>query len=127
MSGCSWGNILIWDGGLITLEIFRTLRKPCHNGPIMQFFYDDGELWTVSLDGHVRVWWYEKIDQADPPDDDRVILLDPSCDFDIPGAMLYGIQKRNNNPEDSWYFAQVRTEHSLHASFLSSNGEFWNI
>lgn len=78
----------------------------------MQFFYNEGELWSVSLDGHIKLWWYEKIDQADPPDDDRVILLDPSCDFHIPGAMLYYIEKQNVHIVDSsWYFAQVKWFH----------------
>lgn len=111
VSGCDWGNILVWDEGLITLEIFRTLRRSCHDGPIMQFMYEEGELWTISLDGHIRVWWYEKIDQADPPDDDRVILLDPSCDFHIPGTMLYFIEKQFIEEDDNdWYFAQVWCE-----------------
>ncbi|VEN38081.1 unnamed protein product [Callosobruchus maculatus] len=56
VSGCTWGNILIWDGGLITLEVFRSSRKKCHDKQIVQFFYNDGELWSVSQDGHVRVW-----------------------------------------------------------------------
>nr|XP_023020820.1 cilia- and flagella-associated protein 44-like [Leptinotarsa decemlineata] len=94
VSGCQWGNILVWDAGLITLEIFRSLRRKCHDAPIVQFFYEDGELWTISLDGHVRIWWYEKIDHADPPDDDRVILMDPSYDFYTPGLKLYCVEKK---------------------------------
>ncbi|CAH1956940.1 unnamed protein product [Acanthoscelides obtectus] len=107
VSGCTWGNILIWDAGLITLEVFRSSRKRCHDKQIVQFFYNDGELWSVSQDGHVRVWWYEKIDQADPPDDDRVILLDPSYDFYTPGLSLYCVEKRYpHNSEDSWFYGQ---------------------
>lgn len=49
VSGCSWGNILVWDDGLITFEVFRSLRRKCHDAPIVQFYYLDGELWTVSL------------------------------------------------------------------------------
>ncbi|CAG9822879.1 unnamed protein product [Phaedon cochleariae] len=107
VSGCEWGNMLLWDGGLITLEIFRSLRRKCHDAPIVQIIYNEGELWTISLDGHVRIWWYEKIDHADPPDDDRVLLLDPSYDFYTPGLMLYCIEKRFvGDSNDSWYVAQ---------------------
>uniref|UniRef100_A0A6P7HDL2 Cilia- and flagella-associated protein 44-like n=1 Tax=Diabrotica virgifera virgifera TaxID=50390 RepID=A0A6P7HDL2_DIAVI len=113
VSGCDWGNILIWDGGLITLEVLRTLRKNCHEAPIVQIFYEDEELWTVSLDGHVRIWWYEKIDRADPPDDDRVILLDPSYDFYTPGMSLYQVTKRRE--EGSMFIAQ------------DGNGGIWQI
>ncbi|XP_056639556.1 cilia- and flagella-associated protein 44 isoform X1 [Diorhabda sublineata] len=113
VSGCDWGNILIWDGGLISLEVYRTLRKRCHDGPIVQIFYEEGELWTVSLDGHVRIWWYEKIDQADPPDSDRVILLDPSYDFYTEGMSLYQVIKRRE--EGSMFIAQ------------DGNGGIWQI
>ncbi|KAJ8984435.1 hypothetical protein NQ317_012498 [Molorchus minor] len=104
LSGCYWGNILVWDAGLITLEVFRSMRKTCHDGPIVQMFYEEEELWTVSMDGHIRVWWYEKIDQADPPDDDRVVLLDPSYDFYTPGTMLMSIEKRYPHDDGDRFF-----------------------
>ncbi|KAL1505618.1 hypothetical protein ABEB36_005142 [Hypothenemus hampei] len=107
VSGCSWGNILVWDDGLITFEVFRSLRKKCHDAPIVQFYYLDGELWTVSMDGHVKVWWFEKIDQAEPPDDDRVILVDPTYDFYTPGVKLMAIEKRRlGDSSDTFWYAQ---------------------
>ncbi|XP_060530871.1 cilia- and flagella-associated protein 44 [Cylas formicarius] len=107
VSGCEWGNILVWDDGLITFEVFRSLRRRCHDAPIVQFFYNEGELWTVSMDGHVKVWWFEKIDQADPPEDDRVVLIDPTYDFYTPGLMLMSVEKRREyNPSCSEHFAQ---------------------
>ena len=30
VSGAEWGNILVWDGGLIKVEISREKGKPCH-------------------------------------------------------------------------------------------------
>lgn len=107
LSGCNWGNILVWDGGLIKLEVYRSLRRKCHDNPIVQMFYHEEELWTVSMDGHVRVWWYEKIDQADPPDDDRIIQIEPTYDFYTEGLMLMCIKKRYPDPHDYWYFGQV--------------------
>ncbi|XP_066257532.1 cilia- and flagella-associated protein 44 [Euwallacea similis] len=107
VSGCSWGNILVWNNGLITFEVFRSLRRKCHDAPIVQFYYVDGELWTVSMDGHVKVWWFEKIDQADPPDDDRVILVEPTYDFYTPGIKLMAVEKRKpGEGADSFWFAQ---------------------
>ncbi|XP_050303878.1 cilia- and flagella-associated protein 44 [Anthonomus grandis grandis] len=107
VSGCSWGNILVWDDGLITFEVFRSLRRKCHDAPIVQFNYLEGELWTVSMDGHVKVWWFEKIDQADPPDDDRVILVDPTYDFYTPGVKLMSTEKRKpGDSSDTFWYAQ---------------------
>ncbi|KAK9870280.1 hypothetical protein WA026_006367 [Henosepilachna vigintioctopunctata] len=107
ISGCKWGNLLVWEGGLIKVEVMRNNRKPLHEEQIVQIFYIEGELWTVSQDGHIKVWWYEKIDQADPPEDDKVVMLEPSYDFYTPGVMLMSVIKRYRNDQDSYhYFAQ---------------------
>lgn len=55
VSGSEWGNMLLWDGGLIKVEIGRKDRRTCHAGPIQQFALDEGELITVGADGAVRV------------------------------------------------------------------------
>jgi len=47
VSGCEWGNILLWEEGLITLEICKKNRQPCHTKAITQFEYINGELITV--------------------------------------------------------------------------------
>lgn len=60
------------------------------------------------MDGHVKVWWFDKIDQADPPDDDRVILVDPTYDFYTEGVKLMSIEKRKpDDSGDTWWYAQV--------------------
>ncbi|GFO10997.1 cilia- and flagella-associated protein 44-like [Plakobranchus ocellatus] len=55
LSGAEWGNLLLWDGGLIKVEITTKSKKNCHNGPIMQILLDEGELMTVGSDGFIRV------------------------------------------------------------------------
>lgn len=107
ISGCSWGNMLVWDDGLITLEVMRTQRKSCHTKPVVQINYNGEEIWTVGMDGHVKVWWYETIDHADPPDDDRVVLVEPNLDFHAPGVMIMWLEKRiPSDPLNFEYIAQ---------------------
>ena len=55
LSGSEWGNMLLWDGGLIKVEIQRKNKKPCHNGAIQQILLDEGELMSVGIDGYIRV------------------------------------------------------------------------
>ncbi len=55
LSGSEWGNMLLWDGGLIKAEIARKGKKTCHVGMIEQFFLDEGELITIGDDGFVKV------------------------------------------------------------------------
>lgn len=47
--------MLLWDGGLIKVEICKKGNKFCHNGMIEQFFMDEGELMTIGTDGFVKV------------------------------------------------------------------------
>lgn len=79
ISGCEWGNILVWDDGLIKLEVCRKNRRPCHTGPITQIFMRNAdEIVTVGTDGLICIWFWETVDLADPPEDDRFVEIEPS-------------------------------------------------
>ncbi|KAK5643495.1 hypothetical protein RI129_007340 [Pyrocoelia pectoralis] len=106
VSGCSWGNMLVWDEGLISVEVCQLGRKKCHDAQIMQFHYDNGDLWSVGMDGHVRVWFYDEIDQSDPPDYDRFVEAKPLFDFYTPDCMFMCIRKVNNRWRDFQFYAQ---------------------
>lgn len=58
LSGSEWGNLLLWEGELIKVEIGRKDKKPCHNGAIQQVIMDEGELMSVGLDGYIRVSFF---------------------------------------------------------------------
>ncbi|KAL2085147.1 hypothetical protein ACEWY4_018467 [Coilia grayii] len=77
LSGSEWGNMLLWDGGLIKVEICRRGGRTCHAGTIQHFSLDEGELLTIGIDGAVRSWDFESIDQADCTDDSGLIELEP--------------------------------------------------
>ncbi len=47
--------MLLWEGGLIKVELCRKGGRTCHNGAIYQFNLDEGELMTIGSDGAVRV------------------------------------------------------------------------
>lgn len=55
LSGSEWGNLLLWEGGLIKVEICRAGRKTCHCGPVNQLILDEGEVVTIGADGYIRV------------------------------------------------------------------------
>ncbi|KAK4886372.1 hypothetical protein RN001_002643 [Aquatica leii] len=106
VSGSSWGNMLVWDEGLISVEVCQPQRKTMHTAPIAQFYYDNGDLWSVGMDGYVRVWFYDSIDQADPPDYDRTVEIEPLHTFHVPDCILMSIQKINKKWRDFQFFAQ---------------------
>ena len=55
LSGCEWGNMLLWDGGICKVEISRRNRRKCHQGSIQQVIFDEGEIFTIGIDGYIRV------------------------------------------------------------------------
>uniref|UniRef100_W5L5L2 Cilia- and flagella-associated protein 44 n=1 Tax=Astyanax mexicanus TaxID=7994 RepID=W5L5L2_ASTMX len=77
VSGSEWGNMLLWDGGLIKVEICRKEGRSCHLGTIQQFALDEGELMTIGADGAVRTWDFESIDTADSVDDSGLFEIEP--------------------------------------------------
>ncbi|CRK89887.1 CLUMA_CG003434, isoform A [Clunio marinus] len=109
LSGCEWGNILVWDAGLIKLEVCRKNRKPCHKGPITQIFMRNAEeIMTVGTDGFICIWFWETVELADPPEDDRFVEIEPSHEFrvgenDYNAELLKIIQIEPEMPE---YYAQ---------------------
>nr|CAB3230210.1 WD repeat-containing protein 52-like [Phallusia mammillata] len=83
LSGSDWGNMLLWDGGLIKVEICRKNQKPCHHGSIQQLVIDEGELITIGLDGYVRVWEMEAIDSADTTDESDHFEIEPMNELKV--------------------------------------------
>lgn len=55
VSGTEWGNLLLWEGGLIKVELRQAGHKPCHEGPVSQLVFDEGDLYSVGIDGFIRV------------------------------------------------------------------------
>ncbi|XP_039698932.1 cilia- and flagella-associated protein 44 isoform X3 [Pteropus medius] len=54
LSGSEWGNMLVWEAGLIKVELCRAGNISCHQGPINQIMLDEGEVITVGSDGCIR-------------------------------------------------------------------------
>lgn len=59
LSGSSWGNLLLWDGCTIDVEICRKEGRNCHAGGAQPFALEDGQLMTMGSDGVVRVKYYK--------------------------------------------------------------------
>ncbi|CAF1167075.1 unnamed protein product, partial [Adineta ricciae] len=77
ISGSEWGNMLLWDGGLIQIQVCRSKGKPCHAGPIQQVLLNESDVYTVGEDGYIRVWDFETIDTAEATDEGSKMEMDP--------------------------------------------------
>lgn len=66
---------------------------------------------SIGMDGWIRVWFYETIDQADVHDGNRFLEIQPVYEFQIGetlSSMLMCICKQEpDNPESTFWYAQV--------------------
>lgn len=112
VTGCEWGNLLLWEAGSVKVEIKRRDLSNCHKGPVQQFVMAEGELITIGCDGWIRVWDLESIEQAAPIDlesDEGFYLLDPMNEIHVsPDAILRSItrSKEPMGPDENFWFLQ---------------------
>ncbi|KAK6165219.1 hypothetical protein SNE40_023570 [Patella caerulea] len=117
LSGAETGNMLLWEGGLIKVEIGRKGKKLCHNGQIQQILLDEGELMTIGVDGFVRMWDFETIDTADTTDDSGLFEMEPMNElrvgYDV--QLKHIVKSIDDENEATIWFAQ------------DGNGGIWKL
>lgn len=63
------------------------------------------------LDGFIRMWYFDTIDAADPPEENRFIEVEPRMEFEIKNddnhAALMCVVKILKDPEDTFWYGQV--------------------
>ncbi|CAH0581322.1 unnamed protein product [Chrysodeixis includens] len=104
LSGCEWGNILVWEAGLVKLEVTQKGRKVCHGAPIIQFMLSPAgdEVTTIARDGCIRSWYWDSVDQADPPEDDPFVELNPVAETCVPGCQIMCLKHQ----KDVYWYSQ---------------------
>lgn len=134
LSGSVRGNLLLWDGSNIKVEICRKNGRSCHAGPAQPFALEDGQLMTMGGDGAVRVrhgrgpggdgswrgplsslwsllqvWDLDSIDVAELSGDSSRVEVEPVSELLLGhGASLASVV-RSPRPGSFLWFAQVRT------------------
>lgn len=110
ISSSDWGNILVWEEGQIKFEVCQRGRKTCHQGPITQIFMKTvaQEVITIGVDGYVRIWSWEPVELADPPDTDRFVEIPPMLEFHIgepgyPSQLISMVKELPAETEYKWY------------------------
>ncbi|XP_051006513.1 cilia- and flagella-associated protein 44, partial [Acomys russatus] len=103
LSGSEWGNLLLWEGSLIKVELCRTGMKSCHHGPINQIMLDEGEVITAGSDGCVRIWDFETIDTADVIDDTGLLEIEPINELQVDkNVNLFSMIKMDEIGNNLW-------------------------
>ncbi|KAJ0012386.1 hypothetical protein NQD34_016720, partial [Periophthalmus magnuspinnatus] len=104
VSGSDWGNLLLWDGNSIKVEICRKEGRTCHAGIALPFAMEEGQLLTMGADGAVRGWDLESIDGADSQGDGGRLELEPMNELVIgPNVSLTSVVRSGHHDSFIWY------------------------
>jgi WD40 repeat protein len=76
LSGSENGQMLLWDGEFIKMQVSRRDGAPCHAGNITDMYCSEGEIFSAGVDGYIRVWDFETIDKAELSDDATEIYIE---------------------------------------------------
>lgn len=124
LSGSDWGNILVWENNSIKYEVYRKNHKTCHNGPITQIICHNQEVLTVSLDGYVRLWFWETVESSCPADDENFVEVEPIFEVKIGNrneeCHLMSIVKDPDPESQTWYVQDGNG--GIWSCGISSNG-----
>jgi WD40 repeat protein len=115
LSGSEWGNMLLWDGGLIQTEICRKKNKSCHQGAIQQIILNEGDIYTIGDDGYIKVWDFETIDTAEPSEDKAKLEIEPLNEIKVGNNVSLRSIVKDKTEESTIWYAQ------------DSNGAIWRV
>ncbi|PWA16165.1 hypothetical protein CCH79_00020620, partial [Gambusia affinis] len=116
ISGTDWGNLLLWEGNTIRVEITRKEGRSCHVGVVQPFTLEDGQLMTFGADGAVRSWDFEKINMATMSDSSSSRFeVEPINELLVGYNVCLTSVVRTCMPDSFMWFAQ------------DSNGTIWKM
>ncbi|XP_045922375.1 cilia- and flagella-associated protein 44 isoform X1 [Micropterus dolomieu] len=115
VSGTDWGNLLLWDGNAIKVEICRKGGRNCHTGMVQPFALEDGQLMTIGSDGVVRGWDSESIDTADSNSDSSRFEIEPMNEMVVGHNVCISSVVKSSLPDSFIWFAQ------------DSSGAIWKL
>ncbi|KAK2888569.1 cilia- and flagella-associated protein 44 [Channa argus] len=104
VSGSDWGNLLVWDGNAIKVEICRKEGRSCHAGMVRPFTLEDGQLMTMGSDGAVRGWDFESIDTADS--ESSKFEMEPMNEMRVGHNVCLTSVVKSSLPDSFIWFAQ---------------------
>ncbi|KAJ0057635.1 hypothetical protein NL108_011577, partial [Boleophthalmus pectinirostris] len=106
VSGSDWGNLLLWNGNSIKVEICRKEGRTCHTGTSLPFAMEEGQLLTIGADGAVRGWYLETIDDADSQDEGSRFELEPMNELVLGHNVSLSSMVRSGHHDSFIWYAQ---------------------
>jgi len=83
VTGSEGGNLLLWDGGLVKVEIKRQGGGTCPDSMIEMLRQHGEQIVSAGIDGFLRFWDYSSLDNAEPEDDEPHCHVEPVEEYKI--------------------------------------------
>ncbi|XP_041667527.1 cilia- and flagella-associated protein 44 [Cheilinus undulatus] len=115
VSGSVWGNLLLWEGNAIKVEICRKEGRSCHAGKVQPFALEDGQLMTIGSDGVVRGWDFEVINSASSNGHSSKFEMEPMNEMVVGHNVSLSSVVKSSTPDSFVWFAQ------------DSSGAIWKL
>ncbi|XP_077352722.1 cilia- and flagella-associated protein 44-like [Festucalex cinctus] len=115
LSGSNWGNLLLWDGNAIKVELCSKGGHCCHAGVVQPFALEDGQLMTFGSDGMIRGWDFETIDAADSSSENSKFELEPINELAVGRHVCIFSVAKSSQADSTVWFVQ------------DSNGAIWKV
>ena len=86
LSGSEVGQLLLWEGNFIKIEVGRPNGGLAHDGEIYFVYINvkEGQIVTAGDDGALRWWAYEPVDVAEASDEQPRLELEPLKEINMP-------------------------------------------
>ena len=76
ISGSEYGNLLLWEGGLVKAVLTLPDGSPCHEGVIDTVLQDKDTFLSAGTDGYLKWWAFSDVDAAEP-DEGYNVSIEP--------------------------------------------------
>ncbi|XP_054613707.1 cilia- and flagella-associated protein 44-like [Dunckerocampus dactyliophorus] len=109
VSGSNWGNLLLWDGNAIKVELCSKGGQCCHAGVVKPFALEDGQLLTFGSDGVIRGWDFETIVTAEGSCGSSKFEVEPMNELVVGHHVCLSSIVKSSQPDSNVWFAQDST------------------
>jgi len=85
LTGSEYGNLLLWEGGLVKAVLTLSNGGVCHDGNIDTVQQDKDSFMSAGTDGYLKWWAFSDIDTAEP-DEGYNVAIEPIRQVQIGGG-----------------------------------------
>ncbi|XP_067126597.1 LOW QUALITY PROTEIN: cilia- and flagella-associated protein 44-like [Centruroides vittatus] len=110
LSTSDWGNILLWEDGILKAQICQKGKRRCHDGNINQIILKGGEFLTIGDDGWIKIWDTEGLEVINIDQEKGLLEIKPTFELLVKqnADLLYTVQSPDKKDEKVWFCLDLK-------------------